>query len=76
MTCFICIIKISPYINKEVGMSISVKAAIKLIAQNAGNPKFKLIDVRTAPERAASSIPNSHHIPVADLERSIDKFSK
>jgi rhodanese-related sulfurtransferase len=57
-------------------MSISVKAAIKLIAQNAGNPKFKLIDVRTAPERAASSIPNSHHIPVADLERSIDKFSK
>lgn len=57
-------------------MSITVKAAIKLIAQNIQNPKFKVLDVRTAPERAVSSIPKSHHIPLADLERSIAGLSK
>jgi rhodanese-related sulfurtransferase len=56
-------------------MSISVKAAIKMIAQNAKNPKFKVVDVRTAPERLASSIPNSSHIPLADLEQSLGQFS-
>lgn len=40
-------------------MSISVKEAIKLIAKNTSNPKFKVIDVRTASERAVNLIPNS-----------------
>jgi rhodanese-related sulfurtransferase len=56
-------------------MSISVKTAVKMIAQNATNPKFKVVDVRTAAERAVSSIPNSSHIPLGDLEQSLSKFS-
>lgn len=33
--------------NINIGMSISAKEALKLIAKNAANPKFKIIDVRT-----------------------------
>jgi rhodanese-related sulfurtransferase len=57
-------------------MSISMKTALKLIAQNVHNPKFKVIDVRTPQERAASYIPHSQHVPLADLERSLGTFSK
>ena len=49
-------------------MSISMRTALKLIAQNTQNPKFKVLDVRTPEERAISSIPNSHHIPLSNLE--------
>ena len=56
-------------------MSISVKAAIQMIVQNAKNPKFKVLDVRTPQERAVSSIPNSSHIPLADLEKSVGHFN-
>lgn len=55
------------FINIGERMSISVKTALKMIAQNANNPKFKVIDVRTPAERAASFIPNSTHIPLAEL---------
>lgn len=56
-------------------MSVSVKTAVKLIAQNAKNPKFKLVDVRTPEERAISFIPNSSHIPLSDLEKSLSQLS-
>jgi rhodanese-related sulfurtransferase len=56
-------------------MSISVKTAVKLIAQNIKNPKFKVVDVRTPAERAVSFIPNSSHIPLSDLEQSLSQLS-
>lgn len=57
-------------------MSLPAKEAIKMIAKNAANPKFKLIDVRTMPERQASSIPNSEHIPLDQLGSKINYFDK
>lgn len=57
-------------------MSISMRTALKLIAQNAQNPKFKVIDVRTPQERAASFIPNSHHVPLNNLEQATSLLSK
>lgn len=57
-------------------MSISMRTALKLIAQNTQNPKFKVLDVRTAEERAISSIPNSHHIPLSNLEQASSLLSK
>ena len=53
-----------------------MKTAIKLIAQNATNSKFKVMDVRTPAERAVSSIPNSFHIPLSDLEQSLSQLSQ
>lgn len=40
------------------------------------NPRFKLIDVRTLPERSALSIPDSEHIPLDQLGKQISVFDK
>ena len=61
---------------KFIIMSIPAKEAIKLIAKNAANPRFKLIDVRTLPERHLSLIPNSEHIPLDQLPKQINVFDK
>lgn len=50
-------------------MSIPAKEAIKLIAKNLSNPKFKVIDVRTLPERNLQHIPNSEHIPLDHIQK-------
>jgi len=48
-------------------MSVPVKQAFKLISQNANNPKFKIIDVRTQSERNAIHIPNSYNITLSEI---------
>jgi rhodanese-related sulfurtransferase len=57
-------------------MSVSAKEAIKMIAKNIANPHFKLIDVRTLPERKALSIPNSEHVPLDQFQARINEFNK
>lgn len=57
-------------------MSISMRTALRLIAQNQKNPKFKVLDVRTPEERAVSFIPNSHHIPLNSLDQATSLLSK
>ena len=57
-------------------MSIPAREALKMIAKNAANPKFKLIDVRTLPERNLQYIPNSEHIPLDQLPQKISVFDK
>ena len=57
-------------------MSVPAKEAIKMMAKNINNPKFKIIDVRTTPQRMALSIPNSEHIPLNQLNSKINLFDK
>ena len=57
-------------------MSIGAREAIKLISRNAGNPKFKILDVRTLPERRASHIPNSEHVPLNELPQHLSEMEK
>ena len=57
-------------------MSVPAREALKMIAKNAANPKFKLIDVRTLPERNLQYIPNSEHIPLDQLSQQMSVFDK
>jgi hypothetical protein len=40
-------------------MSVPAREALKLIAKNAANPSFKIIDVQNDYQHFASAIPNS-----------------
>lgn len=57
-------------------MSISAREALKLIAKNATNARFKIIDVRTLPERQAIHIPHSEHIPLDQIPKKVGSLSK
>ena len=57
-------------------MTLPAKEAIKLMAKNLSNPKFKVIDVRTVPERNMQYIPNSEHIPLDQISQQLGVFDK
>jgi len=61
-------------IISETIMSVPAREAIKMMAQNIANPKFKIIDVRTLSERKALSIPSSEHMPLDQLN--LQAFNK
>ena len=47
-----------------------------MIQQNANNPKFKVIDVRTPEEYSNGHIKGSHLVPLGDLTSRLSEFKK